>query len=474
MRRVSLNKLLLFSLFSVLITSYSFCQEKSQKNTRIIVLTDIENEPDDAMSMVRFLSYSNEFDIEGLIATTSCWQHDKVADWRIKEIVNSYGKVWVNLIKHDNRYPSEQSLMDRIKRSYPQYGMDAVGEDKDSEGSDWIVKIVDKEDIRPVWILVWGGPNCLAQALWKVKKTRRQQEVDKFVSKIRIYTISDQDNSGPWIRETFPTLFYIVSPGYEERGGGGYHYSTWVGISGDKFHGRFRGADFSLVSNETLDSNIRKNHGELGEQYTWVKYLMEGDTPTFFYLIPNGLNDPENPNYGSWGGRYEFYSPRLQKWHYKQETRPIWTDAVDEVLVADGYYYTSNQATIWRWREAYQNDFFARMDWCVKPFKEANHPPIVKIGMNDKMVFHAGGDVNLIAEGCFDPDGDSLSYQWIYYREVGTYKDIINLTSSNSKVTSFISPKVDYPMTAHFILQVKDNGKPRLTRYQRVIVTFIP
>ena len=75
-------------------------QEKKQK-PRVLILTDIENEPDDAQSMVRFLTYSNMFDIEGLVATTSCWQRNKVADWRIHEIVDAYGKV-----RKDNGNPS--------------------------------------------------------------------------------------------------------------------------------------------------------------------------------------------------------------------------------------------------------------------------------------------------------------------------------------------------------------------------------
>jgi hypothetical protein len=44
---------------------------QSNDRHRVIVLTDIENEPDDAQSMVRFLLYSNHYDVEGLIATTS-------------------------------------------------------------------------------------------------------------------------------------------------------------------------------------------------------------------------------------------------------------------------------------------------------------------------------------------------------------------------------------------------------------------
>ena len=61
----------------------------------------------------------------------------------------------------------------------------------------------------------------------------------------------------------------------------------------------------------------------------------EGDTPSWLGLIPNGMNDYEHPNWGGWGGRYELYTPTFDpndKWIFplKPETRPIWTNAVDE------------------------------------------------------------------------------------------------------------------------------------------------
>ena len=223
-------------------------------------------------------------------------------------------------------------------------------------------------------LFLWGGPNCLAQALWKVKETRSVQDVEKFVKKLRVYAISDQDDSGPWIRKTFKDLFYIVSPGYHKFGG--YHYATWSGISGDKFHGRFAGADFTIVDNPWLDKNIRCK-GPLGEQYPFMKFLMEGDTPTFLYLIINGLGDTELPNWGGGGGRYECYRPRPVRWFIEPETRPLWTDAQDEAMGVDRSWHTSNKVTIWRWREAYQNDFAARMDWTINDYKNANHPPVV-------------------------------------------------------------------------------------------------
>ena len=164
---------------------------------RILVLTDIENEPDDAQSMVRLMTYANVLDIEGLVATTSCWKRNSIADWRIYEIVDAYGKVLDNLEMHEPGYPTHKMLKSLIKKGIPLFGMSGVGEGKDSEGSDWLISVVDSDDERPVWVSVWGGANVLAQALWKVRETRSANEVKEFVSRIRVYTISDQDDTGP-------------------------------------------------------------------------------------------------------------------------------------------------------------------------------------------------------------------------------------------------------------------------------------
>lgn len=227
---------------------FSFHLGNAQEKPRVFVLTDIENEPDDAMSMVRFLVYSNQFDIEGLAATTSIHQQNRVAPERIKKIVDAYDLVRDNLEKNEPGFPTGEFVRSLIYAGLPQYGMNAVGEGKDSPASEALIKAVDKSDSRPLWVSVWGGSNVLAQALWKVRQTRSADEVAKFVSKLCVYTISDQDDSGPWIRKEFTNLFYIASPGFHD--GGAYHHATWSGISGDNFHARCDGADFSLVTNE--------------------------------------------------------------------------------------------------------------------------------------------------------------------------------------------------------------------------------
>ena len=468
------------SVVIVLLLGLTSTNVSAAPKNRLIVLTDIENEPDDAMSMVRFLTYSSHWDVEGLVATTSVHQKSKTAAWRIREIVNAYGLVRDNLLVHEAGYPTVAHLLSVLKEGLPEYGMAAVGKGKDSAGSELIINAVDKEDARPVWVTVWGGPNVLAQALWKVRATRSPEQLAKFVAKLRIYTISDQDDSGPWIRKNFTSLFYIASPGFHSLGG--YHNATWTGISGDHFHGRFAGADFNVVSNPWLDEHIRSK-GPLGKQYPHMEFLMEGDTPTFLSLIENGLSRPEHPDWGGWGGRYEFYTPPFRKWHLEAETRPFWADAEDEVLGLDGKWHTGNKETIWRWRTAYQSDFEARMNWSITPnYAGANHPPVAKLGHANELTAKPGQRVALSAEGSTDPDGNALSYQWFYYAEPGTFTIAsgrtatpVNIENANQKNASFTVPaRPGKTGTMHIILAVTDNGSPTLTRYQRVIVAVTP
>ena len=154
--------------------------------------------------------------------------------------------------------------------------MKGVGEGMDSEGSDWIIKVLEEEDDRPLWVSVWGGVNTLAQSLYKIKKTKSKKEAKRLISKLRVYTISDQDDSGIWIRNNFPDLFYIVSPGDD------YGSATWTGINT-----YVKGIDNTTISNSWITQNIQQNHGALGAQYPDVAWGVEGDTPAFLSLIPN-------------------------------------------------------------------------------------------------------------------------------------------------------------------------------------------
>jgi hypothetical protein len=453
-----------------------------QRN-RMIVLTDIEADPDDTESMVRLLLYSNVIDIKGLIATTSTHRKSDVRPESIRRVIRAYGRVRANLMKHETGFPDESSLMSLVKQGLPEYGMKGVGEGKDSQGSEWIRNVLGEKDDRPLWVCVWGGPNTLAQALYKIRSAQTEAETRRMISRLRVYTISDQDDSGIWIRKNFPDLFYIVSPG-------GYGSSTWSAIN--QF---IEGIDNGTISNGWLARNIQQGHGPLGAVYPDVAYGMEGDTPSWLPLIPNGLSEPEHPDWGGWGGRYRLVRPEYSSLDtagftggvaVEPEPRPIWTNTSDRYVrtLANDYgrtvrqdtaSFTGNKVTLWRWRDDFQNDFAARMDWCIHSFGEANHPPVPVLGHSDRLSVRSGNVFSLDAGGTTDPDGDHVSYLWFQYPEAGTSGETFPFVSAENLWQVFIlAPAVEKKETAHFILKVTDKGNPPLSRYKRIIVTVQP
>lgn len=449
---------------------------------RLIVLTDMGADPDDEQTLVRLLAYSNQLDIEGIVATTSCWHRNSIRPDFIHTILDAYEKVQPNLQLHEPGFPTAGFLRERVKEGIPKYGMTGVGEGMDSEGSDWIIRTLENDDERPLWISVWGGPNTLAQALYKIKNTKSETESKHLVSKVRVYTISDQDDSAAWLRKEFPDLFYIATPGDD------YGQATWTAINNN-----YEGCDNLLVSNPWLAEHIQQGHGPLGAIYPDTAWGMEGDTPAFLGLIPNGLNSPENPNWGGWGGRYELSIPDVSTMkdgdsvvRLEPVTRPIWTDTSDtfapyrnstykRAVELGQTVYSGNHVTLWRWRDDFQKDFASRMDWCVMDYEEANHPPVPHLNHPDRITVKSGQSFTLDAYGSSDPDGDSISYLWFHYPEAGTYKGDIRVgPPENTDRAHITAPEVHEAVTAHFILRVTDKGTPALSRYKRVVVTIVP
>ena len=442
---------------------------------RLIVLTDLSNEPDDEESLVRLLVYADQFDLEGLVATTSNWLKQRPREDLIRRDLAAYAQVRPNLVQHSPGFPTVEHLGAVTCTGQPEYGLASIGPDKASGGSRRIIEAVDRADDRPVWISVWGGPNTLAQALLDVRASRPKAEVDKFVGKLRVYAISDQDDSGPWLRREFPGLCYIVSPSnphsYEE-----YYRATWSGISGGETLSDAPGYHSAMVHNPWLEAHVINGHGPLGALYPHRLYLMEGDTPSFLGLIDRGLGWDTSPGAGGWGGRYALFQPA-------GETRPIWTDLAatrDRVEVEPGRFETSNQATIWRWREHFQNDFAARMNWCVADaFTKANHNPrpVLNGDHTTGVVMisaKAGSTVTLSAQGTDAGDGgQGVKVSWWIYPEAGTIKEA-TLTSTGALTTQVTLPVASKPGTLHVILQAEDDGTPTLYAYRRIIIQVNP
>ena len=475
--------------------------------TRIVVLTDIANEPDDQMSLVRFLVYSNEFDVEGLVAGTSTWMRSKVRPDVIHSLIDAYAQVKPSLDKHAPGYPEPDALRSLVAAGQPSFGMAGVAKDKMSAGAERILRAADRDDARPLWITVWGGANTLAEALQHARETRTPEAVTALVAKLRVYSISDQDDAGPWIRREFPALFYIAMPSTPD--GDQYAMATWTGISGDKFYRNAPGADFTTFTDAWVNANVRAK-GPLGKLYPFPCCIHEGDTPSFLGLIENGLASGMSPTFGGWGGRYvwrPFYGEPHPFWTQGGDAFPGRDSSRDTVTGVDGQTYTSDQATVWRWRQAFQHDFAARMDWTITDRANANHNPIVVVnGQAGKAPLtidaQVGVPIDLDASATTDPDGNKLTFNWIFYPEAGTGipsqpvfagglapvggggsleeggipSAPAGLRIPPARVTiesagmakARVIPGV--AGVAHVILSVEDDGTPSLTAYRRVIV----
>jgi hypothetical protein len=423
---------------------------------RLIVLTDISSltkgfrEPDDTQSLVRLLLYSNELNIEGIIATYTEHGHNIRPEY-IYHIIQQYGKVYPRLLEHDRHYPSSDELSRVVKEGNSNDGLAAIGEECDTEGSDWIITCADKEDERPLWISVWGGTTDLAQALWKVRETRSEEQVDKFLAKLRIFSIGDQYGIGSWIREEFLTLFYITS------------YAS--------FRGMYRGGDSSLCTSEWVRACVSRDRGSLGEAYPeydgsdpWghVLGVKEGDTPAFLHLLRNGLNDEGIPGWGGWGGRY---MPDLARSPSKKHYFDVKDEFEGEI---------SERATVFRWRKAFQHSFEARMLRCILSPSEANIEPVAVLHGESERTVLTGDRVEMSAKGSFDRKGGNLSFLWEVYAEAGTYNGELYIQDADSMTASFIAPVVDQIRTIHIILTVTNDGKPQLSSNRRLVICVKP
>jgi hypothetical protein len=338
-------KYLLFLIFPLFSFAISFGQ-----CPRLLITTDIGGDPDDQQSLVRLMVYSNEFDIEGIVTSASGTPSElKEAVVRpdlVEEIIRGYQSVYPNLLKHDAKFPNPEYLFSIVKKGNPHRGWDNVGNGHDTEGSEWIISQADKKDKRPLNICIFGGQTDLAQALWKVKNTRSAKKYQQFISKIRVYDINDQDKIFSQMFAEHRLPFYILAKapdGVDKREGA--------------YRGVYLGGNESLTSMEWIKENVLENHGPLGKLYptkTWTApnphgVMKEGDTPSWFFFLGNGLNIPEQPGLGGWGGRF-----------LKNEAG-VYRDATDTF---EGK--TEARATVYRWRPDFQNDWAARMDWCVK------------------------------------------------------------------------------------------------------------
>ena len=312
---------------------------------RLAVLTDIGGDPDDQQSMIRLMVYANEFDLELLVASAAGipgeLKESVTRPELIHRIIDAYGEVLPNLRRHAAGWPTAESLRARVLSGNHLRGRAHIGADQDTEASRALVERIDAgTPERPLNVSVWGGQTDLAQALWWVKHNRGPAGLAAFVRKLRVYDIGDQDGIAGWMRTEFPGLHYILSKAPAGR---------------DRREAVFRGmyltGDESLTSRAWLDEHVR-SRGPLGALYptkTWTApnphgSMKEGDTPSWFFFLPLGGNDPADPSKPGWGGQF--------------------------VRHDDGWFRdppaagTDPRELVSRWRPDFQRDFAKRMAWC--------------------------------------------------------------------------------------------------------------
>lgn len=475
-------------LINIILCSVSCAAVQAATEDKLRVIVTSDGEIDDQCSLIRFLLYTNEWDVEGIITSSSQyhWQGHRWAgdDW-IEPDLDAYAKIYPNLVKHDKDFPTPEYLRARTFLG----NVKAEGEMEESTaGSQHIVKVLlDDSDDRPIWIQAWGGTNTIARAL-KTIEEKHPQKMAQVAGKIRFFFIWEQDSTfqdyirPKWGHYQIPT---IISDQFEAIA------YRWKQVQPKALHKYFEGA--------WMKENILENHGPLCAIYAAHEegneaktpgdkpfkegdFRSEGDSPAFMHTIPTGLRSMESPDWGGWGGRYVrvyenvWLDPVPVADYVHPKGRWYGSTGWGRNSLREGSMTTAEQRReyfkpMWRWTEAMQNDFAARADWSVKSYKESNHPPVVKLEHAVDLEAKPGERIKLSARGSRDPDGDKLRYRWWQYEEADSYGGSVKIKRANKNRASFKVPDdAGHGQTIHIVVEVTDSGTPALTRYQRIVV----
>ena len=442
---------------------------------RLVVCTDIapaDVEPDDMESMVRLMAYADMFEIEALITSVG-WNCDPYpAEWAeyLQRVIEAYRKDVPKLMRRSGQqefmpledenkqqyigyWPSADYVKSRAVMGSIHGGIKAIGADNDSPGSELLIRLADEDDTRPIYVAAWGGANTLAQAIWRVKQTRSAEELKKFVRKFRIYTITDQDmqysmrmnrsySSHMWLRKEFADdLLFVWDEG------------TWQ-----------EQCELGKRHWQQHKDNIQ-GRGALGGEYPTYKWGVEGDTPSFLYVMPNGLNNPEDPHQAGWAGYHE-------RGMCADSLTTAWTSWQEPVRsISVGYKQ--------RFYPDELNDFMARMQWAAEGKGNLN-PYIVipndtiNITITKKKKVKKGTMIPLTldASKSFDPDGDNLQFSWWQQPEIGKTK--VKIEQADQPIATLRIPADAKGDTIHIICEVHDDGPYHLPAYRRIIIKSAP
>lgn len=472
----------------------------AKERPQTVVMTD--GEVDDMDSFLRFLLYTNDMEVKGIIYTSSMWhykgdgkgtQFESNMDWIkrfhpgkhtdlrwcgtewIAEYIEKYRQVYPNLIQHDKAYPTPDKLQSLVKVG----NIDFEGEmTKDTEGSQWIEKLLLEESTTPIHFETWGGANTFARALKSIEEKYKGTPqwagiYDRIGQKAVLYNIMDQDETykqyisihWPNIKVAFnemqfASLAYIwpqVAPPSQAK----YFSGEWM--KANILKGPIGGSYMTYGDGHKLAGDPEDKFGSLefakAHGYRQYDLISEGDSPSYLYLLDNGLRSAEDFSFGGWSGRLSQSGIKHNVW---EDNRASY-DYNPETGKADKYYSQT------RWLKDIQNDFAARVAWTETDYQQANHAPDVTIKEGLDIKVKPGQKLVLHAQGT-DPDGDKLSYNWYIYQEAGTYGAPVKLTGKNDTAQVFVPANLAKDETIHVICEVCDNREIPLKHYARIIL----
>lgn len=450
---------------------------------RVIIMTDMTH--DDGNSLIRYFYYLPYFDTEAIIITPQLpdYNFNHNEPWQKgTAILEAYANEYNALKKHDARFPDPAALKAVTKRGrgalpiiwltnekkfakeiagryvetswgdirYEDWigeGKNPNGESKDSEGSEFLQQVFDKDDDRPIFVELWGGPVALVQALFRYHQRQGEEKFTKLLAKLHIYGILLQDITADY----FVDLDKIQALKCTNLGTVTSSYSGKRVAPGWLLHD---GGHFWKYITVMKQSEVN-GHGPMSDLYD---HGGEGDTPSFLYLLSGvfGLNDPLDPTQGSWGSRFV---------------------QMDDTFPSN-YFHTCGveRSELERWVPQAKNNFLNRLNYSKNSPEKVNHEP--KAVINDwvgnsiiEMKGIPGKSIKLDASNSTDSDNHALTFRWFYYKEASSYTGDVSITDATNKVQTLVVPKDIGNGKIHIILEVTDNGTPALVAYRRVIIS---
>lgn len=488
---------------------------------RIIITTDPEL--DDNNSLIRFLLYSCDLDVEGLIYASSGyhWKGDgkgtkwyvpgreyarfgldtcPCTSWRwakneryIDNAIEAYAKVYPNLKVHNAEYPDPAKLKSKIRTGNIEFDGDIS---KQSPGSELIKSLILDDKPGKLYITAWGGQSTIARALKSIQEqygntTQWILLKEKISRKVILLPSGDQDDTyAKYIKPNWPDIEYRQFFGGPNYGYGAqlgakpqdcvYLTSSWMkknvsdlGPLGALY--RVWGDGKQMVKGDVMDyfgftGYTNEQLRQMG-YVVWMpvqekgSWLGEGDDGTFMNMPANGLRAFENASYGGWGGR-----AITEKEMNSFSLSP--NDTSQQSMVAILSSLNKIAGTFPDFFPAAQRDFAARLKWSVtSKYSDANHAPLVTMEGPLNILASAGQTIKLNGS-VTDPDGNKVSIKWWQFR-VGTYPGEVTLSNDSTPAVKVLIPKdATSGQTIHLILEATDDGSPALTRYGRVIITI--